>query len=151
MTKYRNRGFTLTELVAVLVIVAVLAVFASGVFNRRAFDTASFADQARIQLAYAQKVAIAARRNVTVTVAGNAITLTMCADAACGTSVPVPSPQGEPTFVRAAPSGVTVAPATTFTFSPLGDTNLASNLTLTVTGDGIRTITVESTTGYVHE
>jgi prepilin-type N-terminal cleavage/methylation domain-containing protein len=150
MTIHRNRGFTLTELVAVLVIVAVLAVSATSMFSRRGFDTASFADQARIQLAYAQKVAVAARRTVTVTVAGNTISLAMCADGACGSTVPVPSPQGEPTFVRTAPSGVTIGPDTAFTFRPLGDTSLASNLVLTVSGDGTRTITIQATTGYVN-
>ena len=103
MTPFRNRGFTMTELVAVLIIVAILAVSAASVIGRRGFDTASFADQARVQIAYAQKVAVAARRSVTVTVAANAISLTMCADATCATTVPVPSPQGEPTFVRTAP------------------------------------------------
>ncbi|MFM9885140.1 MAG: Tfp pilus assembly protein FimT/FimU [Burkholderiales bacterium] len=151
MTPVRNRGFTMTELVAVLIIVAVLSVSAASMFGRRGFDTASFADQARVQLAYAQKVAIAARRTVTVTVAANSIALTMCADAACASSIPVPSPQGEPSFVRAAPTGVTVGPDSTFTFRALGDTNLASNLVLSVNGDGLRTITVEATTGYVHE
>jgi prepilin-type N-terminal cleavage/methylation domain-containing protein len=151
MTLHRNRGFTLTELVAVLVIVAVLAVSVTSLFSRRDFDTASFADQARIQLAYAQKVAVAARRTVTVTVLANTISLDMCPDAACGTPVPVPSPQGEASFVRTAPAGVTIGPDATFTFRPLGDTDLPGNLTLIVTGDGTRTITVEATTGYVHE
>ena len=151
MTPFRNRGFTMTELVAVLIIVAILAVSAASVIGRRGFDTASFADQARVQIAYAQKVAVAARRSVTVTVAANAISLTMCADATCATTVPVPSPQGEPTFVRTAPTGVTVGPDTAFTFRPLGDTNLASTLMLSVNGDGARTITIEATTGYVHE
>ena len=151
MTLLRNRGFTMTELVAVLIIVAVLSVSAAGVFGRLGFDTASFADQARSQLAYAQKVAVAARRTVTVTVAANAIALTMCADAACASTLPVPSPQGETSFIRTAPSGVTINPDVTFTFRPLGDTNLPSNLALSVTGDGPRTITIEATTGYVHE
>ena len=56
----RARGFTLTELVAVMLIVAILAVTATSVFDRRTFDTAAFADQTFAQLAYAQKVAVAA-------------------------------------------------------------------------------------------
>ncbi len=151
MTPFRNRGFTMTELVAVLIIVAVLSVSAASMFGRRGFDTASFADQTRLQLAYAQKVAIAARRTVTVTVLANAIALTMCADAPCAITIPVPSPQGEPSFFRTTPAGVTVGPDSTFAFRPLGDTNLASNLVLSVIGDGTRTITIEATTGYVHE
>src|ERR1051325_9955736 len=84
----RARGFTLTELVAVMLIVAILAVTATSVFDRRTFDTAAFADQTFAQLAYAQKVAVAARRNVTVSVSGNTISLAMCTDAACTSTVP---------------------------------------------------------------
>jgi prepilin-type N-terminal cleavage/methylation domain-containing protein len=147
----RARGFTMTELVAVMLIVAILAVTATSVFDRRTFDTAAFADQAFAQLAYAQKVAIAARRTTTVSVSGNTISLAMCIDAACTSSVPVPSPQGEASFSRTAPAGVTVASTNaTFGFTALGGLNVGSNVTLTVTGDFVRNLTVESVTGYVH-
>jgi MSHA pilin protein MshC len=146
-----SRGFTLTELVAVLVIAAILAVSASSMFNRRTFDTAAFADQTFTQLAYAQKVAVAARRTVTVSVSGNTISLAMCTDAACTSSVPVPSPQGEASFSRTAPAGITVASTNaTFAFTALGGLNAGANVTLTVTGDVARNLTVESVTGYVH-
>jgi len=72
----------------------------------------------------------------------------MCADAGCGSTVPVPSPQGESSFVRNAPSGVTITPATTFTFDALGSTPAAQ--TLTITGKDVKTLTVEAVTGYVH-
>lgn len=145
----RDRGFTLTELVAVMLIAAILAVSASSVFGRRGFDAAAYGDQVRAQLAYAQKVAVAARRSVTVTIAGNAVALTMCADAGCASTVPVPSPQGEASFVRAAPAGVTVGPNSTFTFNALGDTSLGANLVVAITGDAVRNLTVEAATGYV--
>lgn len=145
----RIRGFTLTELVAVMLIAAILAVSASSVFGRRGFDAAAYGDQVRAQLAYAQKVAIAARRGVTVTIAGNAVALTMCADAACASTVPVPSPQGEASFVRTAPAGITIGPNSTFTFSALGDTSLGTNLVVAITGDAVRNLTVEAATGYV--
>ncbi len=145
----RQRGFSMTELVAVMLIAGILAVSATSVFGRRGFDAAAYADQVRAQLAYAQKVAIAARRTVTVTIAGNAVALTMCADAACGSTITVPSPQGESSFVRTAPSGVTIGPDRAFTFSALGDTSLASNLVLAITGDAVRNLTIEAGTGYV--
>jgi len=138
------------ELLAVLVIVAILSISVSGMIGRAAFDTAAFADQVRAQLAYAQKVAIATRRTVTVTIGGNTVSLAMCVDAACASTTPVPSPQGDATFTRTAPAGVTIAPDTSFAFNPLGDTSLASSLALSVTGDMTRVITVEATTGHVH-
>jgi MSHA pilin protein MshC len=145
-----TRGFTLVELVAVLVIAAILAVAVLVVINPREFDAARFANEALAQIRYAQKVAVAARRNVTVGIAGNTISLTMCKDAACGATVDVPSPQGEANFIRTAPSGVTVAGAT-FGFDALGRTLSGSSHTVTISGTVVRTITVEATTGYVHE
>jgi prepilin-type N-terminal cleavage/methylation domain-containing protein len=145
----RERGFTMTELIAVMLIAAILAVGATSVLGRRGFESTAFADEVRAQLAYGQKVAVAARRAVTVTVAGNSVALTMCANAACSSQIAVPSPQGQASFVRAAPSGVTIGPDSTFSFSALGDTNLAANLTLAVAGDAVRNIVIEATTGYV--
>jgi len=142
------RGFTLPELIAVMVIAAILAVTAIPAMNTRDFDAARFATQTLAQIAYAQKVAIAARRTVTVAVAGNTIALTMCADAGCGSTVPVPSPQGETTFVRTAPSGVTISPTTTFAFDALGSPTSAP--VFTVAGVTTTTVTVEAGTGYVH-
>jgi prepilin-type N-terminal cleavage/methylation domain-containing protein len=148
----RSRGFTMTELIAVLLIMAVLAVSATSVFNRGAFDTAAFYDEARAQLAYGRKAAVAARRPVVVTVAGNAISLQMCTTLACGAVIDLASPQGEASFVRSprAGSGITLgaAPATTFTFDALGAT--AATTTVTITGDIVRTVTIEAITGYVH-
>lgn len=143
------RGFTLPELVAVMVIAAILAIGATAMFDRRSFDAAGFADEVRAQLAYGQKVAIAARRSVTAAVAGNTVALTMCADAACGSTVPVASPQGESTYSRSAPAGVSIGPDATFSFNALGAPNAGA--ALTVSGGGVsRVITVEAGTGYVH-
>ena len=69
-----SRGFTLAELVMVLVIVSVLAVAAMpAMFGRLTFDTRRFADQVRAAMQYAQKVAVAQRRNVCVTVTANSL------------------------------------------------------------------------------
>ncbi len=145
----RENGFTLPELVAVMLIAAILAIGATSLFDRKAFDAAGFADEVRAQLAYGQKVAVAARRSVTATVAGNTVALTMCADAACGTTVALASPQGESTYSRSAPAGVSVGPDATFSFDALGAPGAGA--ALTVSGGGTsRVITVEAGTGYVH-
>lgn len=137
-------GFTLAELVAVILIVSILAVGASALFSRLTYETAGFADQARSTVAYAQKVAIAQRRTVfVVTTAGS---ISACYDAGCAT--PIASPTGD-ALVRTAPSGVTVSPATSFSFNGLGQPSFGAALTLSVTGDGVRTFVIEPETGYV--
>lgn len=138
-------GFTLAELVAVMVIAAILAVSATSLFDRRTFDTATYANEVRAQLSYAQKLAVAARRPVTVTVAGNAVALSMCPDFLCTlAAVPVVSPRA---VSRDLPPNVTLTPDTSFQFNPNGTASAA--VTLTVSGAGNRNITVQPLTGYV--
>ena len=53
----RQRGFTLTELVIVMIITGILAVVAIARFSGRVtFDTRAYADQVRSALQYAQSV-----------------------------------------------------------------------------------------------
>ena len=150
----RQRGFTMAELVAVMIIVAILAVFATSAFDRRGFDAAGYADEVRTQLAYARQVAVAARREVRATIDSAGISLAMCADFACtgGHSVSVASPQGEAAYSRATPSGVALASSSSsIIFDAQGTPNLAADATLVVTGGGSNTqIVVEAGTGYVH-
>lgn len=145
-----RRGFTLTELVMVLVIVGVLAVAAMPVlFSRLTFDTRRFADQVRAAMQYAQKVAVAQRRNVCVTVTTNSLSLTQgtSAGAACSAAVfDVSTGSG---FVLNTPTA-NVSFTTgvgTITFDALGQT--ASAATITVAGDQSIPINVEAVTGYV--
>ena len=143
-----SRRFTLAELVMVLVIVSVLAVAAMpAMFGRLTFDTRRFADQVRAAIQYAQKVAVAQRRNVCVTVTASSLSLTqgISAGAACSAAVfDVSSGSG---FVLIAPGSVSLGGAATITFDALGQT--ASAATVTVTGDQSIPINVEAVTGYV--
>jgi MSHA pilin protein MshC len=157
MPQTNEAGFTLAELVAVILIVGILSVGAASLFDRKSFDTAGFADQAQNAFAYAQKVAVAQRTTVQVTLTATTITLVVCTAAQptpCSTTVPVPAVAGSGNFVSTAPGGVTLStvPATaTFTFDALGrPAGFAGNLAVTVTGSGSRTFTVEQETGYVH-
>ena len=73
---YRTAGgFTLTELVVVIVIVAILAVFAASRFSSQSFNTRGFTDQTLAMLRYAQKTAVSQRRTVCVSISGNVISL----------------------------------------------------------------------------
>jgi MSHA pilin protein MshC len=153
----RQSGFTLVELVMVLVMLGVLAMFAAPrMFNRNDFEARGFHDQVMSTLRFAQKTAIAQRRVVCVAFTPTTITLTRAATEAssvCDPTLAVPGPKGE--LVLTAPTNVafTAAPAG-FYFDGLGQALPAIALPLVrsmqVVNAG-RTITVEEVTGYVHD
>lgn len=138
------RGFTLVELSLTIAIAGILAAFAMASINVNRFDTEGFANGAAAMVRYAQKLAINQHRTVVVVVSGNALSLCYT-NAGCGGGA-VHEPPGTGAFSLSAPSGVTIGDAT-ISFSPLGRPNSAA--TLTITGDVVRTITVQTETGYV--
>lgn len=145
----REDGFTLVELIAVMIIAGILAVVATTALDTRGYHTVTFAEQVKAQLAYARKSAVAARREVQVNVAANQVSLTICPGTpVCGTAVDLPSPSGDAAFVSTVPSGVSLSPVGNFSFNAEGSTG--GTVTLTISGDVTRNITVEGGTGYVH-
>ena len=137
-------GFTLTELVVVIIIATILAAFAVSRISTQSFDTGGFANRATAMVRYAQKVAIAQRRTVFVVVSASNIKLCYT-DSGCAT--PLHEPPGTNAFSYNTPSGVTLS-GSTFSFNALGKPSAGG--TITVTGDVARAITVEAETGYVH-
>ena len=143
------RGFTLTELVVVMVIGAILSAFAFSRINKASFDTLGYANQVAAAVRYAQKIAISQRRNVTVTVSAGSVSLTY-PDLG---GIAVISPGAGGSFSLNKPSGVSFSgtlSASSFTFSALGKPSASG--TIIVSGGDISpiTITVEAETGYVH-
>lgn len=152
MTDLRQRcgGFTLTELVVVIVIATILSAFAISRINTASFDAEGFASQLAATIRYAQKIAVSQRRNVTVTVSTGAVALTYP-----DIGQPVRQPPGTDPFSLSVPTskgvslGGTLVVAGTFTFSALGKPTTGG--TLVVSGGDIApiTLTVEAETGYV--
>lgn len=140
-------GFTIIELVTVFAIAAILAAVAFSRINVTSFDTEGFANRAAAMVRYAQKVAISQRRTVfVVTVVGPPSNIKLCyTDATCAS--PVQEPPGTNAFSYNAPSGVALS-AASFSFSPLG-TPTPGPVTISVTGDVTKTITIAAETGYV--
>jgi MSHA pilin protein MshC len=158
-----QRGFTLVELIVVIILVSILAVVAISRFTGVAgFNTQGFNDRVIESLRYAQKQAIAKRRNVCVTFASAAVSFTYASaagsGAVCNTNLSGPAGQSPYSVVPENKSVVTFSPVPAgLTFSALGQPivtssglPLAAAQTITISGDGTRTFSVEPDTGYVH-
>ena len=150
----RQSGFTLVELIVVMIIVGIVAVAAlPRFFPNQTFETRAFYERALSMVRYGQKVAIAQRRNVFVNVdaASRTVCLTYVTDADCTAATGVTDPASAGKFSITAPAGITLSATFSFSFSPLGQPDPALVPSLNIVGDGTtRTITVTKETGYVY-
>lgn len=160
---HKSDGFSMIELIMVMILMGILSAIAVSKFSGRIeFDGRGFFDQTIDMLRYAQKTAIAQRRDVYVQIdaASGNVCLTFIAleNAACtgsGSSAtnPLINPADQAWYKRTAPTGVTFSASTNFSFSALGRPTPASTQSITINSTGpvlIGVITVESETGYVH-
>jgi MSHA pilin protein MshC len=157
---FLQHGFTLIELIMVLVVTAVLAAVAMPSFNSvSGFSARGFHDQTLAYLRFAQKTAIAQRRTVCVGFTSSSITLAIAAAVGtsnCATAGSLVGPQGESPVVLNVKTGLSYsAIPIAFNFDSLGQPITSSGTaqttqTIQVSGVG-STITVETSTGFVHE
>jgi MSHA pilin protein MshC len=147
-----SRGFTLVELVTVMILIGILAVVALPNLNQtQGFGATAFRDRVAASLRFAQKSAVAKRRMVCATVAPGGLTLTVdagfgdgnCANAMAG-------PDGANPAAVSPSANVTLTPAQTLFFQPSGAvTSTAPGTTYTLTVTGQAPITITGATGNV--
>jgi MSHA pilin protein MshC len=151
-----ERGFTLIELIVVIILVGVLGVIAMPRFSNSDLNARGFHDETLALLRYAQKQAIAQRRTVCVAFTSTTATLTIATAAAaatCASSAILVGPRGESPATVTAKTGITyVATPMDFTFNGLGQPSSGKTIQVANNGTAITlTITVEASTGYVHD
>lgn len=143
-------GFTLVELVAMILIAGILAAVAGPrFFTPSTFAARGYADAASGFLRYAQKLAIARHGTVTVQIDNGGLALCSSASNPCADANPWPGPQCETPYRVDVPAGVSqTASAATLSFDAQG--RPTTGLSLGISGEATHTLTVEAETGYVY-
>jgi MSHA pilin protein MshC len=150
-------GFTLIELIAIMVVIGVLAIAAiPRLGGTTAFEARGFADVAVSMIRSAQKNAVAKRRYVCLDITGNKnIIISLDPNEADNGHVPncsssMAGPTGKSPYSETAPSGVTITNAALI-FLPSGALNGGGDAAITVAAgsEPNRLITVVGQTGHV--
>lgn len=148
------QGFTLIELIVVLLLTGLLAVVAlPRMLDDKAFQSRGFRDATMATLRLAQKSAIAERRTTCVAFEPNSVSVTLrsvAGNSACAYAVGAGEvglgPGGDP-YVVTATAGITFTTTpTNFSFSPLGRASVSNTISI----NGETNIVVEAESGYVH-
>jgi MSHA pilin protein MshC len=153
LLRQRQNGYTIVEVVLVIVILAILgSVAGPRFFDQATFDERAYYDELVASLRYAQKVAVASGCRVRVDITGTSYSLTQqspqaghCDATDSSFPVPVLLSTGE-VMSGSAPTGISATPATTLVYDALGRTNLALNQNLNVGG---RVLTIQAESGLV--
>ena len=143
-----RRGFSLVELVTVILLISILAALAMPrMFDATAFRSRGFYEEVVSAARYGQKLAVASGCSVRLNISGGAFALTQRQNCDSGAfSQSVPRPAGSGTFAAAAPAGVSLSASTaTIDFDSLGRATPGS---VTVSVDG-RSFTIDGESGYV--
>jgi len=147
----RAFGFTLVELIMVLVVLGALAVFVMPRFSSKSsFDTLSFQEELKTAIRFAHKLSIASGCEVQVNLTVNSYAL-FYPDSSCNPpdafgAKPVSHPVASGNYSGTAMTGVTITGFGNFYFNSLGVPNVSGVITL---NPGARQISVQALTGYV--
>ncbi len=140
-------GYTLLELVAVLIVVGVLmAVLAPRFIDASGFSGATTADKLLAAARYAET--LAQNQGVTTSLVVGPATFSVTQN---GVAVADPALQSS-TYVTPIPSGITISPQTTVSFSRTQSSqSVTVPTTFAITGQGITASVYVLATGYIYE
>lgn len=148
-----DAGFTLIELIMVIVVIGILSVTALPKFiDSSVFQARGFADQVLATLRYAQKSAIAQHRLVCVSLSAsaNSITLTrasLSTDSSCTRAINLPDRASNS---LAAPSGITLSPSIVISFDANGRYVASAPASISISNVSLPII-IQAETGYVSQ
>jgi MSHA pilin protein MshC len=136
------------ELVVVVVLTVVLAAVAVPRLNSGAIDEVQFQQEVKAALRYAQKSAVALRRNVCATFTSNSVSLTVGTTFGAACSAALPRPAASDAYIVTARGSVSFASTpTALQFDARGAPGAGQ--VISVAGLAAP-IVVEAGTGYVH-
>ncbi len=151
-----HSGFSLIELVSVLLLLGILSVVAVSRFNANPFVSAGFDQEIRSALRYAQKYAILSECDVQVNISAAADNYALsirndvgslpqnCLTATGAFTVPLQNPTAG-AFTGTAPAGVDITNGLSFFYNRQGQPSVGGVVVI----DG-NTITVEPDTGFIY-
>jgi MSHA pilin protein MshC len=167
MRRSHVTGFTMIELIMVLVLAGILAVFVFPKFSSNALPERGFHDAVWSTVSHARRTAVASRRFTCVTVtagSGSAATVAVTRDPndpdgvttiTCSAAVTLPAPDSScgATNLVCAPSNVSLGGTASLVFDPLGRLVTAPGVVAAtpaaITVSNQPDITVQTDTGYV--
>lgn len=143
-----QRGFTLVELVVVILILGIISINVGSRFlSGSAFADRKVADELIEAIRYAQHIAMSRGGNIQVVTNATSYRIeeSTCASPPC----PIPNPNRIGNYTITIP-GNSLLNATTISFNGLGQPTPNTDSTITVGNPTAFTITVEGETGYAH-
>lgn len=158
----RQFGFSLVELITVIILLGIISVVAIGKFDNKGFDERGYTDELTSAIRYAQKTAVAnncaSKVNISTTKASVLIlpkSLSSCTASSLFTR-DLPNPITGERYEIALPTGVAISPKTSIIFLANGTAEDLPSTTVTtidliITGNSTRHICVVKESGYTYQ
>ena len=153
----RTTGFTLIELITILVVLSAVTIFViPRFFQQSSYDTLAFQQELKTAIRFAHKLSIASGCEVQVAITANSYTLlypdnadanpTTCDPPSAFGANQIPHPVQTGSYTGNAPTGVTIVNFGNFFFNTLGSPSNSGTITI---NPGGRQIVIQPLTGFV--